>query len=329
MLAASLTACGGGGGGSSDNNGGGGNGGLSIQSIATISPSLNSQYSPTCIYYYGYSVYLVKGDGSGTGYALNTSSSQASEVSGLPQINFANGDQCLPNYQELTWINSSNPYVVNIFNPDTKTTTAADLSNTGLLGSDISRTSFNLSGDSTTLYANNNFLNNGSFNFTRFDLPNPTTYTDVSNSLYANRSNANVLYGFSGAGGQMLQLFRADTQLNQPAAIANIQISNGLMAQNLATITDTNSQVIPAMMSVWDYTPAGKGVVVTTGALQPVLYKCPLVAAYQYQCDNSYTSTELTSRYRIMRLLGGNANQVFFMGIDLTKADIEIFSMQL
>lgn len=323
-----LTACSGVGS-DSFNDGGGGDNSLNIQSIATISSSLNSDYYSNCIYYSGYSINLVKIDGSGNGYALNTSNGRVTPVSRLPSINLANGDQCLTNYQSLTWVNSANPYIVNIYNAGANTTTAVDLSNAGLLGSEILSTSFVLSGSGSTLYANNNFLNNDTFGFTSFILPNPTTYTEITNSLYANRSNTNVLYGFTGSGNQFMQLFRANTLLNQPAAIANIQISNGIMAQNLSTITDTNNQIIPAMMSIWDYTPAGKGVVVTTGALQPVLYKCPLVAANQYQCDKSYTGTELTNRYRIMRLLGGNANQVYFLGIDLVKADIEIFSLQL
>ena len=83
------------------------------------------------------------------------------------------------------------------------------------------------------------------------------------------------------------------------------------------------------MSTAWDFTPGGKGVIITTGAVQPVLYNCPLVDAYAYQCNKTYTGRELTSRYRIMRLLGGNANYVYFMGMDLTKSDIEIFSIQL
>lgn len=327
ILVASLTACVGGGSSSSDSDGGGGNSGLNIQSIATIGSILNSKYNPSCIYAYGNLVYLINGDNSGTGYTFNTSTGQVASAALLPKIDLDNGDQCLPNYQQLTWINSSNPYVINVFNPDTNNTTSIDLRNTGILAAEIAKTSFNLS--SSTLYANNNFQNNESFSFSWFTPPNPTTYSELNNNLYSNRSITRVLYGFNGAGGQFFQLFPANSSLNLPAAIANIQLGSGLVVQNLATITDTNSQVIPAMISAWDFTPAGKGIVITTGAVQPVLYKCPLFGSYSYQCSNSYTGTELTTKYRIMRLLGGNANQVFFLGMDLAKADIEIFSLQL
>ena len=324
-----LAACGSGGGGpSGDSGGGGGSNNLNIQSIATISSMFNPTYNPSCLYAYGNSVILINGDDSGSGYSLNLSSGQVSQVSGLSTVNLANGDQCLSNYQQLTWVNSSNPFTVNVFDPDKKQTRSVDLSQAGIATSDIYKTSFSLA--ETVLFTNNNFLNNGSFGFSSFTLPNPSSYTQLDNSLYANRDISRVLYGFYGAGSQFLQLLPTDISSNKPAGIAYVQIASGLgPVQHLSTITDTNNQLINAMSTAWDFVPGGKGVIITTGAVQPVLYNCPLVDAYAYQCNKTYTGRELTSRYRIMRLLGGNANYVYFMGMDLAKSDIEIFSIQL
>ena len=329
ILAATLTACGSGGGGglSGGSGGGGGSTSLNIQSVGTISP-LNTTYSPSCIYEYGNIVSIVNANGSGTGYNLNLSSGQVSQVTGLPQVNLANGDQCLSNYQQLTWINYGSPYVVNVFDPDKKQTVAVNLGQSGVSGSDIAKSSFSLA--TTVIFANNNFLNNGSFGFSNFVVPNPTSYTQLDNSLYANQAISNVLYGFDGAGGQFVQLFPTDLNLNQPAGLAYIQTGSGLApVQHLSPITDSNNQPISAMSTAWDFTSGGNGVILTTGSVQPVLFKCPLTGLYAYQCNKSYTGAELTSKYRIMRLLGGNANYVYFMGMDLTKSDIEIFSMQL
>lgn len=326
LIATSLTACGSGS--SSGGTGGGGGDGsdtsLNVQSVVTISSTLNSTYNASCLYEYGNVVFIINADGSGSGYSLNLANGETAQVNGLPQINQANDDQCLSNYQQLTWINSSNPYIVNVYDPDRKQTVSSNLIQSGISASDIFKTSFNLSG--TTLYASSLF--NGSFGFSKFFLPDPTGYAQLDNSLYINRDISNVLYGFDGAGSQFLQLLPASGSL--PAAIVSVQIGSGLNpVQSLSTITDTNNQSISAMGTAWDFTAAGNGVVVTTGAVQPVIYKCPLVAAHSYQCDKTYSGSEFVGKYRIMRLLGGNTNFVYFLGMNLTKADIEIFSMKL
>ena len=330
LLTLSLTACNGGGGGeSSGGNGGGDNNSLNIQSVAIVSTSLNSGYNTNCLYEYGNYVYLVNGNGSGNGLSLNLGSGQVAAASGFPKINLATGDKCLSNYQLLTWYNAATPYQVNIFNPDTKLTTNANLINVGIAAASIDKSSFAISGDGTSIYTNNDFLNNGSFAFSQLSLPNPISYTTLNNSLYANRNTAQVLYGFNGTTGQWLQFFPADSTQSLPAAIAYVQLSSQGPIQHLSTITDSSNLPINAMTTAWDYTGAGNGVVVTTGAVQPVLYKCPLKATYSYICDKSYTGAELTNQYRILRLLGGNAKYVYFIGMDLSKADIEIFSLPL
>ncbi len=315
-----LTACGSGGGSSES---GSNDGSLSIKSIATISPSLSSSYNPACIYEVGGSVNLVSADGSGTGLSLNLSSGQVSSVSGLPSINLANGDKCLANYQQLTWINSASPMVVKLFDPMTNKTTSANLAGAGISGSDIDKASFDIS--ETFVYSNGSF--NSQFGFSKFILPDPSGYSQLDNSLYANRDISNVLYGFNGAGSHFLQLIPISGSL--PAAIAYIQTDAGTPVQHVSPITNSSAQAISAMSAAWDFTPGGNGVIITAGLVQPTLFKCPLVGAYAYQCTQSYTSVELTTKYRIMRLLGSNAGYVYFMGIDLTKSDLEIFSLKL
>ena len=318
-----LTACGSGGGSSSGGFSSSDSSGLSIKSIATISANLSSSYNPACIYEIGNTVNLINANGSGTGLSLSLVSGQVSAVSGLPSINLANGDKCLANYQQLTWINSANPLVVNLFDPMTNTTTSANLAGAGISGSDIDKASFDVSG--TSVYSNNSF--NSQFGFSKFILPDPTGYSQLDNSLYANRNITNVVYGFNGAGSQFFQLIPSRGSL--PAAIAYIQTDVGTPVQHLSPITNSSGQAISAMSSAWDFTSGGNGVIITTGLVQPVLFKCPLVSAYAYQCTQSYTGVELTTKYRIMRLLGSNASYVYFMGIDLTKSDLEIFSIKL
>ncbi len=325
LLSISLAACGSG----SSSGGTRGDGGkdtdINIKSVAIVSSALNSKYSPSCLYEYGNDVFIINADGSGSGYSLNLANGQTALINnGLPQINLANGDRCLSSYQQLTWINSSSPYVVNVYDPDRGQTISSDLSKSGIDGASIFKTSFDLSG--STLYANSFF--NGTFGFSRFFLPDPTGYSQLDNSLYANRDISNVLYGFNGAGSQFLQLIPANGTL--PAVIAYIQTGSGLApVQNLSTITDTNNQAISAMSTAWDFTPAGNGIIVTTGAVQPVIYKCSLITTHSYQCDKNYTSNEFVGKYRIMRLLGGNDKFVYFLGINMAKANIEIFSLKL
>ena len=332
ILAASLTACNSGGGGSSGGGDGTGGGGsdLNLQSVATIR-GLNGSFNPSCIYSYGTLVYLVKGDGSGTGLQLDTTTGQVTQTSGLSSINLSNGDQCLPNYQQLVWVNSGSPSVVNLFDPSQRQTVSVNLSQTGISGSDITKSGFSLAGSSTnpTIYANTNFLNNGTFGFSSFSGLNPTSYTQIDNSSYLNRDISRVLYGFMGNNGAFVQLIPTDTTNNIPAGFLSVQNSSGVTFQHISTFTDSDSNPINAMSTAWDYTSAGNGVIVTTGFLQPVLYKCTLATQYELHCDKTYTSTELTTKYRIMRILGGNANTLYFMGMDLSKSDIEIFSMPL
>ena len=321
-----LTACGGGGGGSSGNSGGsggGGSGSLSITSLATLG-GLTTTYNPSCIYLAGTNnVYLVNGDGSGNGYNLNLSSGSVIQVSGLPQVNIANGDRCLNNYQTFTWVNEANPYLVHIYNPNDNTNVVADLSQSGITGSLVAN-NISFSYKSGTLTANSGFNGNNQIQFSQFTLPNPTGYTVINNSQYSGYVNS-VLYGFNGDGGQLVQLAPTNLALSLPAAVIYVMPQ----LTRVTPIVDGNNQPISAMSAAWDYTSAGNGIVVTAGLVQPVLYKCPLTSVPSYQCSKTYTSSDFTSKYRIMRLLGGNANTVYFMGMDLSKSDVEIFAMPL
>ena len=163
-ILSTLTACSGAGGGGVS---GQSAGKLNIQSVITISPNLSTTYNASCLYEYGNVVYLVNGNGSGGGYKLDLSTGKVNSTSGLPQINLANGDKCLPNYGQLTWINTNNPYTINIYDPDTLKTSVANLSQAGIAGDDILHSSFNSSNSS--VYANNNFLGDGSLAVSDFD----------------------------------------------------------------------------------------------------------------------------------------------------------------
>jgi hypothetical protein len=318
-----LTACGGSGGSSGNGGGGGGSDLLNIKSIATLS-GLNTTYSPSCIYLAGTNnVYLVNGDGSGTGYNLNTSTGAIIQASGLPQINIANGDRCLNNYQTFTWVNEANPYLVHIYNPNDNTTVTADLSQAGIIGSLVSN-NVSFAYVSGTLTANSNFSGNNQIQFSQFTLPNPSSYVVLNNSQYSGYISS-VLYGFNGDGNQWQQLAPANSGYNLPAAV----IYEMPQKTYVTPIVDSNNQAITAMSAVWDWTGAGTGIVVTSGLIQPTLYYCPLTNKPSYQCVKSYTSSDFAHKYKILRLLGGNATTIYFMGIDLTKSDVEIFSMPL
>lgn len=335
LLITLLSACGSGGSGSNTNNGNTPNG-LSIQSVASITSILTPSYNQACMYSYGTNTYLVKTDGSGTGVSLNTSTGQLSQVNSLPPINSANGDTCLVNSGELTWYNQSNPLVVNVYDPFTSVTTSVDLSSTTLSVNDIPRTSFMLANSGSTLYASNNFANDGSVGVSKFNLTTSPvrTYTQLSNSQYSTFNFATpVVFGFWGVQGSSLQMYPTDNTNNLPAMILWMLVAGGghPEQQTIQTITDTNMQPITAMSAAWDWTPAAQGVVVTAGMVQPVIYRCPAsnTIANNFTCDKTYTSSVLTTKYRIMRLLGGNSNKVYFMGMNLANSTVDIFSMDL
>lgn len=323
LIATSLVACsmGGSGGGGS---GGGGNSNLNIQTVATIGSILKSTYNSTCLYKYNNSVFLVNTDGSGTGFDISLENGHATLVSGLPKIDQSHGDACLASYRQLTWVNANNSQVVNIYDPELKQTIVADLSKSDVAGADVYRTSFSATKDN--LYANSFF--NGSFGFSSFVLPDPLSYTKLDNSLYANRNIFGVVYGFDGAGSEFSQLLPSSGKI--PAALVKVKISpEGLPTQTLIPITDLNNQVIDNMISAWNFTEVGNGIIVATGGVQPALHKCILTSANSYQCDKRYSGIELTSQYRIMRLLGGNTNYVYFFGINLFKGNFEVFALKL
>jgi len=237
------------------------------------------------------------------------------------------GDKCLANYQQLTWVNESKPLVVNMYNSSNKQTISADLTASGRSAAEILKSSFGYNPSASTVFSNLNFAGTGSLNFTKFMLDNPADYTLLDNSLYVNRDISNVLYGFNGTEGHFVQLIPTSDSL--PAGLLYVQQYSVAPIQQLSTITDVNNQAISAMSNVWDFTAAGDGVVVATGSVQPVLFKCPLKSVGSYKCDQSYTSPQLISQYRITRLLGGNSRYVYFMGLDLAAAAVKIFAIKL
>ncbi len=331
-----LTSCGGGGSGSSG--GTSGNGGITpssnIQVISQISSLLGTPYSPSCIYQYGYNTILVKNDGSGTGVAINTETGTVAQLSDLPQLNALNGDNCLINFGQLTWYNEHKPHVVDIFDPSSKKTQEIDLSHTGISGSDISNTSFALDLGNNALYANKTFLNDGYAGFSRFSLIDPiiTSFTQFDNSTYLRAENSGTLYGFSGLGNAFIQMYQADAIHNLPAIIVDITLQGSYLKQYMYTITDTANKAILAMATATDIVYYGNGsIIVNTGGVSPVLYSChrSTTVSSNYTCDKTYTNGLLTSKYRIMRLLGANANNLYFLGSDLTNATLNIFSLAL
>ena len=327
-----LSACGGGGGaGSSTNGSGDGNtGALNIKSVATLDSLLNSSYTPACIYQYGGTTYLVKNDNSGTGVGLTLNSGQTTNLSNLPKISSANGDVCMVNFGQLTWYNKSNTSIVHVFDPTTQSTQTIDLSHTGFTGSAISQTSFDLDVGNKMLYANRTFLDDGYIGFVKFDLSqNPiTTFSQLDSSSYSRIANP-VLFGFWGLGSGYIQMYQPSNTL--PAIIVSTVLQGGITQQNVLSITDGNNQAIPAMATSTDWVNTSQGIMVVTGAVQPVLYGCPRSAtvAMNFSCNKTYTGSELTSSYRIVKLLGSNASQVYFMGIDLTQASMNIFALPL
>jgi len=327
-----LTACSGGVGGTGSSSGGTGGGSsvLNIQSVATIDSVLNASYTPACSYQYGGTTFLVKNDGSGSGVGLNLGTGQVNQLANLPKISSTNGDVCMVNFGQLTWYNKSNTSVINVFDPDTKTNKTIDLSHTVFSGSDISNTSFDLDVGHNVLYANRTFLDDGYVGFVSFDLTqNPiTSFVALDNSSYFRRANP-VLFGFWGVGSSYMQMY--PTSNNLPAIIVSTQIASGYVAQNVLSITDTNNNPISAFATATDWVNTSQGIAVITGGLQPVIYGCARSTSItmNFTCNNTYTDSELVSHYRIMKLLGSNAHQLYFMGMDLVKGNINIFSLDM
>jgi hypothetical protein len=325
-----LTACGSGSssGGSNTNDGGGS---LNIQSLSSISSVLGTTYSPYCIYQYGNLTTLVKSDGSGTGVGLNIVTGQITQLSGLPQLNASNGDNCLINFGQLSWYNSNSTSIINIFDPNSNITQTVNLTQTGLSGSTITTTSFALDIGNNQLYANSTFLNDGYVGFSKFNLSVPiSAYTQFDNSNYHRTSNA-VLFGFMGLGNSFTQMYQADIMNNLPAIIVGTLVQGSNVQQQVLTITDSENNLISAMTSATDVIYTGTSIIVNTGAVQPVLYNCKRSTTidWNYSCNKTYTDSLLTSKYRIVRLLGANANNLYFLGIDVSHATLNIFSMPL
>ncbi len=332
-LSSLIVACGTGG--SSGNSGGGGNPtpSSSINALTSIDSMLNTQYTANCIYKYGNEVILVNGDNSGTGAGIDITTDNITKQTGLPKINIAIGDACLPNFYQLTWINTKTPTTLNVFDPMTQKTNIIDLSQTGLAGSSITATSFDWDSASNSVFANNTFLNNGYFGFSSFNLTPPiVAYQNLDNSTYY-RQGTPVLYGFWGLGSEFSQMYPANTITNSPALfVIDTVVGHGNpIQQQVNTITDINNQVIPAMATAWDITNVGTDMLITTGAVQPLFYRCSRSTSIQnnFTCSKTYTDSSLLSKYRILRLLGGTSTTLYFVGINLTKNTIDIFSMAL
>lgn len=331
-LSSIIVACGTGG---SVGNSGGDNSTPSsgINSLASIDSMLNTQYINTCIYKYGNEVILVKGDNSGKGVGIDVTTGNITQQTGLPKINIANGDACLANFYQLTWINTKTPTTLNVFDPMVQKTNITDLSQTGIAGSNIALSSFDWDSSSNSLFANNTFLNDGYVGFSLFNLTSPiTTYQNLDNSGYY-RQGTPVLFGFWGLGSEFSQMYHANTTSKLPAlfVISTVVGHGNPIQQQVNTITDTNNQVIPAMATAWDITNVGTDMLITTGAVQPVLYRCTRSISIQnnFTCSKTYTNSDLLSKYHILRLLGGTSNTLYFLGINLAKSTIDIFSMAL
>lgn len=339
-----LTACNGGSGSSSNqnnngnnpNNNSGGNTSLNITALKTLGSTLSATYTPTCIYNYGGTTYVINGDGSGTGVSLNINTGAVQNQTNLPVININNGDTCLDNFGQLTWFNKSNTSIIKVIDPNNNSNSnikTIDLSTTGISGATISTTSYSYIGSNNELFANDTFLNNGDLGFSIISLNGlPTAkFNPLDNSTYIRTGNKPV-YGFNGLGSTFIQLLQADGNL--PAILTAVQgVPNSLTPpiQTIQTITDKNQAAIPEMSTAWDFASTGSGDVVLTGAVQPILYNCPGSKTVQnnFTCTQTYTSSELTTKYRIMRLLGASSTTVYFMGMDLAKSEIDIFSMPL
>ncbi len=328
-----LASCGGGGAGSSSPNGGSSGGGtLNIQSVSSIDSLLSAKYNSMCVYSYANITTLVKVDGSGTGVALNTTTGQVTSVTGLPPINVSSGDACLPNFAQLTWYNTANPTTVKIYSPSTQQTTSVNLSQTGISGSSIQASSFMYDPSINSVYVNNNFKNDGNTGFSKFSLNTLpiTTFTNLPNTGYSRQITTPVVYGFWGIDGNLLQMYPASG--DQPALLVNItEVGGGNPEQQrVASITDTNNQAITKMSAAWDMAFTSTGIVISAGMLQPVLYSCPASPSTQsFKCNKNYTTPDFTSKYRIMRLLGASSSKLYFMGMDMTKTTINVFSMDL
>lgn len=344
ILAAAIAGCvGGGSSGTTDNNGGGNNNGggsnnggtptATITKLKVLDSTTNTNYSPTCLYSHGGVTYIVKADGSGNGVSINVNNGTIKDETYLPKVDMKSGDVCLDNFGQLTWYNSSNTSVIKVMDPDNGSNAnvkTIDLSTTGVSGSEISNTSYSL-GQGTLLFANNTFLNNGYIGFSDLsldDLPN-THFTPLDYSNYQ-RTGDKPLYGFNGVGVNFIQLLKADGEGLPALEISVINVPGSSPIQTIRSITDTNGNAIAAMSTAWDFTNSGKSVIVVTGAVQPVIYNCPVSAdPHNFQCDKSYTNSELTSKYRIMRVLGANNSILYFMGMDVANAEIDIFAMQM
>jgi hypothetical protein len=158
------------------------------------------------------------------------------------------------------------------------------------------------------------------------------THSQLDNSSYLRQSNP-ALYGFWGLGGGFIQMYPADTINNLPAILVNVtDVGHGNPPQQIVrTITDSNYQPISEMVTAWDMAFDGQGMIVTTGTVNPVLYRCAGTTSMQHYfiCNKAYSDTKLVTQYRIMRLLGANSTTLYFVGMDIAKGNIDIFSMSL
>ncbi len=332
LLALSLVACNGGGGGGSDN-GGGGDNSVTIKTLATLS-STNTPYSPTCMYksQANLSWYLVKNDGSGTGVQYFESTGVVNNVSGLTAI--TTSDTCLSNDFQLTWVSNSNATTVNVYDMFSHTTTAFNLSNSGVAGSQVASSSFAYDSNANSVVANNNFSNNN-FGLSQFVGTNPNSYTSLAVGALSNITNS-VMYGFRTFAGGSESTVGQLLPASAPANPAQYVIYRTDTQATLATVNFVNSQGNPitAMTAAVDFiTPSALAnkYVIQTGLVQPSLYVCSVTSTVgnvvTATCGAPITSSVLANQYKIMRLLSYNGTSITFYGLNMLNQTIGIFTL--
>lgn len=335
LLAISLVACNGGGSGSGGgtDNGGGGDNNLTIRTLATLS-STNTPYSPTCMYrsQANLSWYLVKNDGSGTGVQYFESTGAVNNVSGLTVLNTS--DTCLANDFQLTWVNNSNATTVNIYDMFSHTTTAFNLSNAGVAGSQVASSSFAYDSNANSVVANNNFTNNN-FGLSQFVSTNPNAYTNLAVGALSNITNS-VIYGFKTFAGGSESTVGQLLPASAPANPAQYVIYKTDTQSILATVNFVNSQGNPisAMAAAVDFitpSPLANKYVIQTGLVQPSLYICSVTGtvgnSITATCGAPITSSVLANKYKIMRLLSYNGTSITFYGLNMLNQTIGIFTL--
>lgn len=332
LLALSLVACNGGGGGGSSSNGGGDNN-VTIKTLATLS-STNTPYSPTCMYrsQADLSWYLVKNDGSGTGVQYFESTGTVNNVSGLTVL--TTSDTCQANDFQLTWVNNSNATTVNIYDMFSHTTTAFNLSNAGVAGSQVASSSFAYDSNANSVVANNNFTNNN-FGLSQFVGTSPTSYISLAVGAAGNVTNS-VMYGFRSFAGGSESTVGQLLPASAPANPAQYIIYRTDTQDTIATINFVNSQGNPisAMTAAVDFIPAGSlsnKYVIQTGLVQPTLYVCSITSTVgnvgTATCGTPITSSLLANQYKIMRLLSYNGMSITFYGLNMLNQTIGIFTL--